>query len=1149
MHDAIRLGSFFLGAPIGRGGMAQVWSGTHAGLGVPVALKVLDADLLDARSQADAVRREVEAMAGLSNPHIVMVFDQGRVPVSHDVLPHGAPWIGMELAPGMGLQRRADLTWSGVRAVLEALLDALAHAHARGVVHRDLKPSNVLVDGPSHRPDSVKLTDFGIATAARALTSDGTLRGTPRYMAPEQFRNLHRDIGPWTDLYALGCLAWQAVTGSAPYTAKEPARVAHQHLNEEPPPFRPRVPVPEGLEPWLRRLLIKHPAWRYQRAADAQWALQELCSHTELIPAATPGDPEVPEADETLVGLLQDKTDVFDTLSDFVVDDPMPQRLSSAPPRPLERPPVPVTWRREEPPAPPAEMIGAALSLYGLRVVPLVGRGSERDLLWEQFRAVEEERRPRAVLLEGPAGIGKSTLAQWMCERLHEVGGAITMAAMHDSMPGARHGLGPMVARELRITGLPPSEAITAIERTLAVNGARSSEDARDIASLACPSPELPPPRLASERHAIVRRVISMRSKVRPVVVWLDDPLWSADSLRFVEHLLDRSSLPVLVVLTVQDEALDQRPAAKELVRSLSLHPRLHRVRVGPMRADEIRELVRQHLRVSDDLAAKVAQRSNGNPLFSVQLLGDWVQRDLFLPAPDGFRLRSDRSIPLPDRLHDVWVERLTRLLAVSPEGSAEALEIAAALGDTVDTEEWMAVTRAAGLSPPHGLLGRLVRSGLALPTEDGWRFAHVMLRESISKTSQETGRWTMWNLHAARVLEDRTTDDGLARLGRHLLEAGQYAEGIPHLLEACRRRLHRDEAPATWPLLELLRETLEHHTAADDPRRATLDLLRARALKARPDLDTAHALARGVEETARGEGWERLEAEALTEQADIARVRGDLPEAVRAFHRALDRYAALEDMQGVADSLRSLAHVAIQLGETIHARHLLADARRRYAELADPQGEAMCLAGLGDIARLRRDWQDAVDAYRAALTLFRELGHRSGMALGLHGLAEVNRLTGRLADAEEGYREVIHIDEAIGRDPSIPTLNLALCLIESSQFEDAEAQLEQLEHRWRSENRPGYLAVVHIASLQCCAARQDWSSWEEHAVSADELLHATSLVDLDIARLAEQAGDMAAALHRPDLAAHAWETAHDQWAAMGDEDRAAVLARRLGHA
>ena len=295
-----------------------------------------------------------------------------------------------------------------------------------------------------------------------------------------------------------------------------------------------------------------------------------------------------------------------------------------------------------------------------------------------------------------------------------------------------------------------------------------------------------------------------------------------------------------------------------------------------------------------------------------------------------------------------------------------------------------------------------------------------------------------------------------------------------------------------------------------------------------------------------RNTSFESDDEVALTEQADIARVRGDLPGAVMAFRRALDRYSALADLQGVADSLRSLAHVAVQLGESDHAHHLLDSAREHYATLADAQGEAMCLAGLGDIARSHSKWSEAIDAYRTALTLFRGLGHRSGMALGLHGLAEVNRLTDHLDEAEDGYREVIAIDEAIGRDPSIPTLNLALCLIASRRFEDAETQLEALEQRWRAENRPGYLAYVHVAALSCAAAREDWRCWEEHALYADELLHDTSLVDLDIAKLSEMAGDMAHALGRVDLANQVWATAIDQWTALGNSERVASIEQRL---
>ncbi|MCB9681026.1 MAG: serine/threonine protein kinase, partial [Alphaproteobacteria bacterium] len=210
MHD-VALGPYLLHEPIGRGASGVVWRAVHASQGLAVAVKVLQGAGARALGAEEAVRAEVETVAALSHPGIVLLFDQGEVnaataAASRGALEAGQPYLAMELCSGGSLaQLGPDFGWREVAATVRGLLDALAHAHARGVVHRDLKPSNVLVAGPEDLRPGLKLTDFGVAWSLgdRRVRS---VTGTPRYMAPEQFRGDARDLGAWTDLYALGCM-------------------------------------------------------------------------------------------------------------------------------------------------------------------------------------------------------------------------------------------------------------------------------------------------------------------------------------------------------------------------------------------------------------------------------------------------------------------------------------------------------------------------------------------------------------------------------------------------------------------------------------------------------------------------------------------------------------------------------------------------------------------------------------------------------------------------------------------------------------------------------------------------------------------------------------------------------------------------------
>jgi len=210
----IPLGPFMLSAPLGRGGMGEVWEGIHRTEQVQVAVKVMTLRASRREEFRKAFGAEVQAAARLHHPHIIHVFDYGEVSaeteeLSATRLAAGSPYLVMELAVGGSLK---DLgmprDWHEFRTNLLQILDALAHAHARGVIHRDIKPGNVLFGHEEDGRHLLKLSDFGIARAVegntRAGNRDSNAAGTPHYMAPEQIHGLWRDQGPWTDLYSVG---------------------------------------------------------------------------------------------------------------------------------------------------------------------------------------------------------------------------------------------------------------------------------------------------------------------------------------------------------------------------------------------------------------------------------------------------------------------------------------------------------------------------------------------------------------------------------------------------------------------------------------------------------------------------------------------------------------------------------------------------------------------------------------------------------------------------------------------------------------------------------------------------------------------------------------------------------------------------------
>jgi serine/threonine-protein kinase len=261
-------GRYEMGERLGRGGMSEVWSATDLRLGRTVAIKFLRDDIDDPAARS-RIEDEARAAARLSHPNIVSVYDAGE---------HAErPFVVMELADSRSLadliREEGNLSPDGARAIGMQVLSALAAAHAQGIVHRDVKPANILVS----EDGTVKLADFGIAkslTAASAgLTVAGQVMGTPSYLSPEQASG--QPAEPRSDLYALGIVLFEALTGRPPYEGDTPMAVVSAHAHAPVPDIRTTLPdVPEGFARIIDRALSKDPNDRYADATSMAIALE-----------------------------------------------------------------------------------------------------------------------------------------------------------------------------------------------------------------------------------------------------------------------------------------------------------------------------------------------------------------------------------------------------------------------------------------------------------------------------------------------------------------------------------------------------------------------------------------------------------------------------------------------------------------------------------------------------------------------------------------------------------------------------------------------------------------------------------------------------------------------------------------------------------
>jgi serine/threonine-protein kinase len=280
-----------IGGVLGRGGMAEVHRGRDLRLGREVAVKVLRSDLARDPSFQVRFRREAQAAASLNHPAIVAVYDTGE-----DRGPTGAtPYIVMEYVEGETLRdvlrREGPLPPERAMSLAADICGALDFSHRNGIVHRDVKPGNVMITPQG----SVKVMDFGIARAvsdsAATMTSTAAVIGTAQYLSPEQARG--EGVDARSDVYSLGCLLYELVTGAPPFTGDSPVAVAYQHVREDPrlpSSINPRVPA--ELDAILLKAMSKNPANRYQSAADMRSDLLRALAGQRVEATPVMGDAE-----------------------------------------------------------------------------------------------------------------------------------------------------------------------------------------------------------------------------------------------------------------------------------------------------------------------------------------------------------------------------------------------------------------------------------------------------------------------------------------------------------------------------------------------------------------------------------------------------------------------------------------------------------------------------------------------------------------------------------------------------------------------------------------------------------------------------------------------------------------------------------------
>ncbi len=1155
----VRIGPFEIHEAVGKGGMGVVHRGIYRGPGAPVAVAIKFVTPPDGDNPRfrDAFVREAQSAARLHHPNIVGVYDIGEVDelgaVALNLRPRTA-FLVMEFVDAGTLEDEVGtLAWSELRDILLQLLDALAHAHALGIVHRDLKPANVLCLKREGRYVPM-LTDFGIARAMDTQPEEAAedepqrVAGTPYYMAPEHVMGRWRDEGPWTDVYALGALAWHLTTGSVPF-AGNTGEVLRAHLMADLPVFVPHIDVPDDFEPWVRRLLDKDLTQRFRRAADAAWALMHLPDVDEPRATTRRLRPIMAAPGPTLEGL---------TGSLASPDSVIELRARGAVRKAGLAPPIPADWRRGDE-GDRRMLAGAGLGLFGLRPVPVVGRDAERTVLWDVLRNVHRSRGPHGAVVTGVPGAGKSRIVEWLAERAEEVGGAVVFRATHSGAMIGSDGLVPMMARFTRTRGLPFENVIMRVRALYSDLDLKGEEALFDAVALTerilGRNPEKAGgPRFQSRREwfSALYRLMGGLTRERPVLLWLDDVHWGEESLEFARYVLggeDDESYPVMVVVTCPDliDAPESADAAAQL-RGIASLPNVETVALGPLGDEEMSDLVGRMLGLDPQLAALVVERTAGNPLFAVQIVEDWVSRGALRLTADGFAVAGDEALQLPDDVHTTWTRRVTEFVSRfdDPTSAQRALVLAAALGSTVDAGEWAAALDALGVGLADAMpsfISRLVAAGLVLRESPGIAFVHGLLRESLLHSVHDDERPALESACAQaleRTAEAPFTPRRAERIAGHWVSAGEPQRAFDVLFASVLG--HREVAEHS-AILRIARRALDlvGQTVPVAHEVGALLLNVATALRHLGDVDQAREFI--------DTGWETMcegraatdfathpdpdrnpiLASLLTEEAIMVyENENDLARANELLEIAGDLAVAVDDAVSAGWASKIRSRILCSMGRHAAGVDAARTSVRYYGRLKDDRPDYY-FSGLCELAgalRVAGEFDEAYATMEEAALWTADVGSREALALAAMESAELARATERYDEARGHYRTCGELFDALGgKNRLLVGLNYCLVDLESGDLEAPFEHLLELKDQFPAVGMHGFTPLVDLGLAACWAAQGNWPEYERAITTAREKLATQDVRDQELAGIAVIAA-RAALEHGSELGRAAWELA-----------------------
>ncbi len=1167
-------GRYRLDEKISQGGVGTIWRATQVALGREVALKLLRPEMSRLPQLRRRFAREARAASRLSHPNIAAIYDFGVDETSQ-------MFIAMELIDGDPVTRciETGLSLLNVLMLADLLLAGLAHAHARGVIHRDLKPSNVVLAGSS-LPEKMgvpKLVDFGIArvrteTTSGRDTSQGEVVGTPRYMSPEQAGG-DANLGAQTDLYNVGLILYELITGDPPFGEQKGLAVMSQHVHDPIPPMiaRAGLAVPSELRNLVMRALSKDPRDRWITAAEFRRDLQPIIDQArrdpqaEEVPTPQPDGPNLAISEEFTLHTARktlEETGVFDEHARTLVDRPDDG--------PGDMPGDVLDDVRDE-------VQKAALG-PAFRRVPFVGRIAERERLMDIVERVRGPQKGCNVLISGEAGVGKTRLTMWLKEQCEEFGllrahlGAFTRGAN-----GGLRGLHEVLASIFGTRGLAREEVAERVRWHLAEWGQSDSADAGAIIEFLRPAGHAADEQWqtrvsTSALFAAVTRILELASLYHPRLVILDDVHWAGSELaEFLDYLaveMRHREFPLLVVSTIRTEDLAERPQLAAQLNALSRYTgeSVERIELSRLGRQVSYKLVDAIVPCDDQLTAIVYERSAGNPLHLVLLLR--YLREEGLLESDGIEFKA-RNL---DEVREAMPPSLADLFNVRIEQVEQRLDTAGALVGLLGRAavagarfSFEVLERMLQLEADQAQIDdfdvhfdRLLAEGFVVELEgrgeDWYQFSHALLRDYLLGDGLGPGLLRKLHRLAARAMIDvlgaRTESFALEIAGHWRAGArpdkalAWYRRGA----EALRRSAMYRQAASTYEVcVELMDSRLgvgpdsgDQH-AGDLPSLDDDERFEHAGLTAEEYLDTLVRLGELLEgfgefdraETAfrrvvrmvgkdregldkgilhpLGQGWLGL--------GHIAWQRGDFEAADWAFEKVRGLVADQPSLESVDEqALLGSARVCWHRGEYERARKLANLALESASQRGWMDAEAESLWLLGEVERMLGDGEAAREFYDDSLELYRKAEQPAGIARNLLSMAQLARYQKAFGEAGLLYGRALSRYETLGdrRGAGRSLSGLGDIARFEDRYDQARTHYTRALDIFEAIGAEYDVALVYTNLGLTAMARADYEAADEYLsaagtmVTGDEYPYLLAGIDFNLALVKSLRGDEA---------------------------------------